>query len=72
MEMDKKMIGAALRNARIRSGLGSQEIVADAIGVEQCQLSRWERGAHQPSAGALCRLADLYQCSLDALLGRER
>ena len=61
---------SALRTARERAGM-SQEQAASAIGKEQTEISRWERGRHKPSPETLIRLADLYQCSIDALLGRK-
>lgn len=60
-------IGANLRAARKRSGL-TQRQLAERIGTDSFQVSRWERGANRPQdetlhalAGALgLDLADFY------------
>ncbi|MBQ9480777.1 MAG: helix-turn-helix transcriptional regulator [Clostridia bacterium] len=49
----------------------SQKEVADAIRTNQSTIARWESGEHFPSSEFLIRLADLFQCTTDYLLGRE-
>ena len=48
-----------IRDARDRAGLTQAELAA-MLGVNQRDVSRWERGIHQPRAEMLDRL--LAQC----------
>ena len=56
--------------ARIAMGLKANQ-VAELIGVHKNVLSTWETGQKNPSYENLLKLADLYDCSVDYLLGRE-
>lgn len=57
-----------MKAERARIGLSAKE-VADLIGVNANQVSRWELGIQAPSAGNLLKLAELYRCSPDYLMG---
>ena len=59
-----------LRELRARDGL-TQDQVAKAVGVHESAVSRWEGGTRFPTAEDLVRLSDLYQVSVDALLGKD-
>ncbi|MEC7583429.1 MAG: helix-turn-helix transcriptional regulator [Planctomycetota bacterium] len=59
-----------LRELRARDGL-TQDQVAKALGVHESAVSRWEGGSRVPTADDLVRLSDLYQVSVDSLLGKE-
>lgn len=76
----KRQIGGAIRQARMAAGL-SQKALAAAVGVEQAQMSRYERGeylvaldtitkidraCHQP-LGHVLRLAGLVEDSNDVV-----
>ena len=64
-------LGDRLRQARLRKGL-SQSGAAALCGVSQQNISRYEEGAVEPTAGALLALAKLYEVSTDWLLtGQE-
>lgn len=58
-----------LRFIRDQRGL-SQKFVAEKIGVRNNTLSGYESGRREPDAATLEKLADLYQVSVDYLLGR--
>jgi transcriptional regulator with XRE-family HTH domain len=60
-----------LRELRARSDK-TQDEVAAAIGVHESAVSRWENGSRFPGGAELVRLADLFQVSVDFLLGREQ
>ena len=45
--------------------------LANRMGVKQASVSAWESGKAVPSAENLMKLADILECSVDALLGRE-
>ncbi|MBO7405818.1 MAG: helix-turn-helix domain-containing protein [Clostridia bacterium] len=47
-----------------------QTALADALGVSNRTVSKWENGESEPDAAALAALADHYSTSVDALLGR--
>lgn len=47
----------------------SQTEVADAVGVTQNTVSRWETGVTAPDARQLIKMGELYGVSLDALCG---
>lgn len=57
-----------MKAERARIGLSAKE-VADIIGVNSNQVSRWELGIQAPSAENLLKLAELYRCSPDYLMG---
>ena len=58
-----------LQQMRQRYGL-SQKVVADRLGISPSVVSGYETGARVPSADVLLKLAGLYHCSTDYLLGR--
>lgn len=60
-----------LKELRIQHGYKSQKQLADVLFVNQTAVSQWERGATIPSSHMLQRLSELYQVSIDYLLGRD-
>ncbi len=62
-----KRIGAAIAVERSRKGL-TQEQVAEAIGVEQETISRFERGATLPPLGRLLDIAELLGVPMETLI----
>lgn len=56
----------------IRKTLGmKQATVARSLKVAQSTVSMWERGLTFPTGKMLIRVADIYGCTTDELLGRE-
>lgn len=55
MEHSVKTFGERLRLARETAGL-TQEQLADLLGVDQVQVSKWERGNTQPRMDRLQRI----------------
>lgn len=49
----------------------SQKYVAEKIGITNTVLSNYERDYRDPDTETLKRLADLYEVSVDSLLGRS-
>ncbi|MBQ9120111.1 MAG: helix-turn-helix domain-containing protein [Lachnospiraceae bacterium] len=49
----------------------TQEQLAEFVGVSSVAVSKWERGISVPEVELLCRLADLFETSVDELLGRS-
>lgn len=59
----------AIRIFRKKSNM-TQAAVADALGVDQTTVSKWEKGEALPRADTLIKLADLFNCTVDELLKR--
>ncbi len=59
-----------LRQMRTERGL-SQGKLAEAVGVTQQCVSKWESGRMEPTLSYLWRLADLFGVSIDLLCGRK-
>lgn len=55
---------------RKKSGL-SQEELADKLGVSRQAVSKWERAEASPDTDNLIALSNLYNISLDELIGKE-
>ena len=49
----------------------SQERVSEHLGITQGAVSQWEKGLTRPTAKLLPKLADLYGCTIDALLSAD-
>lgn len=62
----------ALKSARLKANM-TQEEVADALLVTKGVICHWEMGrGSAPSIGRLIQLADIYNVSLDELIGRKK
>lgn len=59
-----------LRHLRAERGMSQKEL-ADRLSVTPQSVSRWETGQAYPDMETLPRLADIFQVSVDRLLGRE-
>lgn len=57
-----------MKAERARAGLTGKQ-VAHQIGVHENALLKWERGEAEPLADNLIRLAHLYGCTPDYLMG---
>ena len=58
-EIIRRSLGEALKAHRQQSGM-TQEYVAEALGVSQHAVRKWETGAAEPSTSNLLALAKLY------------
>ena len=60
----------ALRKARLMCGY-SQTDVAARLGISRNQICKWEKGeGSAPNLSRLIQLADVYDTSIDQLVGR--
>lgn len=50
----------------------SQEEIANKIGTSQSNYSKYEKGSLELSVSQALKLADLYDCSIDELVGNEK
>ncbi len=58
--------------AKFRKKAGyTQETLAERLGVTFQAVSKWENGRSSPDIDLLPKLADLFDCSIDGLFGRE-
>ena len=60
-----------IRNARQTENLSQGEL-AEMLGVHQTYVSMLERGLNTPTVELLDRMADIFDCSTDWLLGRDK
>lgn len=60
-----------IKKLREKANIG-QKRLADAAGVTQGAIAKWETGAALPRADKLPLIADTLGCSIDALYGRAR
>ena len=57
---------------KLREGRGlDQRGLAAELGVSPGAVAQWERGYNLPGTDNLLALANLFGCSVDAVLGRE-
>lgn len=63
-------LGKRLKNAREKKNW-SQLYVAKKVGITNAVLSNYERDYRDPDTETLKKLAELYDVSVDYLLGRE-
>ena len=59
-----------IKKIRESRGLLQYEL-ANRRGVKQASVSAWESGKAMPSAENLLKLADILECTVDAILGRD-
>ena len=65
-----KIFQEKLKEMRMLCGM-TQRQVADALGISQPSYIRYENGSSEPTLENLARLADLFDVSVDFLLGRK-
>jgi len=58
-----------VKQLREEKGLRQIELAAT-LEISQGTLSNWERGVHDPDNETLGQLAQIFDCSVDYLLGR--
>ncbi|ALS26500.1 helix-turn-helix transcriptional regulator [Paenibacillus cisolokensis] len=64
------MIGAQLRKLRKKSGW-TQEQLAAKLNVAKSTISQYENNINEPDLQMLVQMANLFNVSVDYLLGRE-
>jgi len=63
------IIGGSLKECRKKANL-KQKDVADKLGIKQQTYSGYESGKHEPEMETVIKLAELFNTSIDKLLGR--
>lgn len=69
--MDTKKIGIFLKDLRNEKGM-TQEQLGEKLGVSNKTISRWETGKYMPPVDCLNMLSDIYNISINEILGGER
>lgn len=64
------MFRVELKKHREGAGL-SQYKLAEKMGVSQATVGMWESGKREPNFTMLCKLADFFGVSVDALIGQK-
>ena len=59
-----------LKELRIEKGI-NQITLANAIGVNQSMIVRWEKDECEPTATNIAKIADYFNVCADYLLGRK-
>lgn len=59
-----------IKELRLQADL-SQKDLGEKIGVNQTAVGKYEREELEPNITILCKLANLFGCSIDYLVGRE-
>ena len=59
-----------LKQLRIQNGFSQKDVAKQLNVTTQC-YQRYEVGERQPTPEMLCKLADVFEVSVDYLLGRE-
>ena len=59
-----------IRELRQQANMSKSDL-ARVMCVDPTAVTKWESGQNKPTAEKLMKLADLFQCSLDYLCGRE-
>lgn len=58
-----------IASERVRIGMSQQDL-ADELGVSRDSVKGWESGDTAIRSSMLVRMADIFSCSLDYLMGR--
>lgn len=59
-----------MQNRRKAAGYTQTEI-AEACGVRQVAVSKWENGTTNPNIATLKKLAEIYGCTVDELIRED-
>lgn len=66
----KNKFSSNIKNLRLQKGLKQQEL-ADKLSITQRKVSYWELGKVEPDIDMLWEIADLFEISVDELIGKE-
>ncbi len=69
--MNEQTIGSRIAEKRKAAGL-KQDEVAERLGVSPQAVSKWENDVSCPDISLLPAIANLFGCTVDALLGNEK
>lgn len=58
-----------IASERVKKGMTQAEL-AERLHVSIATVKSWEQSRYEPKSGAICKMADLFGCTTDYLLGR--
>ena len=70
MKEEKERFGKILYALRKERKMSQQDVALAIRSSQQC-VSQWENGVIEPTLTFLWRLADLFEVSIDELIGRK-
>lgn len=65
-----KTIGKIIQEKRFKKGWSTSQLAKE-IGVTHVTITHWENSQRFPNALYLVSLADVFECTLDELCGRD-
>lgn len=68
--MDKKLFGTRLKELRKENRITQKEL-AKHLNLTANSICEWENMRSEPNISTLIKIASLFQCSIDYLVGRE-
>lgn len=69
--MEKSNFGIRIKKLRIDSGLSMQDL-AEKVGVTKSSINMWENSNSVPKDSILIKLSQIFNVSIDYLLGNEK
>ena len=70
MRAVESSVGIRIRRFRLEKNM-TQDQLAAKIGGDRTSLSSYEHSKRMPDIFVLCRMADIFEVSLDDLVGRK-
>lgn len=70
MKSIKETLSRNITNYRKANGM-SQNQLAELLSLERSTISKYESGVNMPDIIILCAIADIFECSIDDLVGRK-
>ena len=70
MRTEECRVGARIRLLRLEKNMTQRQLAAK-IGVDRTSLSSYEHSKRTPDIFIPCRMADVFEVSLDDLVGRK-
>ena len=70
MRTEECRVGARIRLLRLEKNMTQRQLAAK-IGVDRTSLSSYEHSKRTRDIFILCRMADVFEVSLDDLVGRK-
>lgn len=64
------ILANSIMECRTKKGISQKEL-AEQVGVHQTFISHVEKGLKTPTVSMLVAIADVLDCSIDGLLGRD-
>lgn len=64
------IIGQRIKEQRLYNKMSQTEL-AKSVGCSQPMITLWEREICEPTASAILKLSEVFNCSTDYLLGKS-